>query len=70
MKRTVLVGIMVGALMGMVGCSDSPTDTGGGNNNPPVEIKTCLDCHSSEVNLKASLDPAKVDVPLMLSGDG
>jgi hypothetical protein len=67
MKRAVLAGILVGTVFGLVGCSDSPTDTGG---DDPQAVTTCLGCHSSEANLKASMDPEKVDRPLMLTGDG
>lgn len=61
-------------LLALWGCGDdggTPTDTGG-KVTPPQTIVTCLDCHSSEEELKASLaaNPAPVKVAAESSGDG
>jgi hypothetical protein len=62
-------------LIALWGCGDdggTPTDPGDNNPPPQETIVTCIDCHSSEDELKASLaaTPSPPKVAASSNGDG
>jgi hypothetical protein len=72
MKKLVVLGALSLVLAVMFwGCSDDDSPTAPPVNPPATATGTCLGCHSSESNLKASLgESATVPIRLVAMDDG